>query len=50
VDPGYENPDFKFKDKVKYHSVINILHPIDVTAVEEDDDGDGDGDNHSPMQ
>lgn len=28
----------------------NILHPIDVTAVEEDDDGDGDGDNHSPMQ
>ncbi len=34
----------------KQYVFFIILHPIDVTAVEEDDDGDGDGDNHSPMQ
>ncbi len=28
MDPGYENPDFKFKDKVKYHSVIIMLNVV----------------------
>jgi hypothetical protein len=33
VDPGYENPDFKFKDKVKYHSVILTTTSLEALKV-----------------